>query len=280
MEVVPVAFESLGVRSMATVVRSDLKVFIDPSAALGPTRYGLPPHKLELQALAEAKKRIREEARDSDILIVTHYHYDHHDPGETFYKDKVVLAKDTGRDINKSQQKRGGYFKEQLPGSCDLRYADGRSFEFKDLQIDFSPPVPHGPPGIRLGYVLMCRLQHEDDVVVYGSDVQGPVDEEATEWIIEAKPRLLIMDGPPTYFLGYKFSAANMERAKANMLRIIEETGCEVILEHHLLRDLKHRERFKEVYETGKARSAAEYRGVEENLLEMRRKELWKGEEK
>jgi len=39
MKIVPVASESLGVRSMATFVEiGKLKVFIDPGAALGPKR--------------------------------------------------------------------------------------------------------------------------------------------------------------------------------------------------------------------------------------------------
>lgn len=276
MKVTPIAFESLGVRGMATYVEAGKKVFIDPSASLGPLRYGLPPHRLEVEALAEAKKRIRSLATGSDILIVTHYHFDHHDPGETFYGGKTVLAKEIGRNINKSQTERGKYFAQQLPKDCILEYADGRTFDFGGLSISFSPPVPHGPAGISLGYVLMCRMEHEGKVLVYTSDVQGPVDEKAADWIVEAKPNLLIIDGPPTYFLGYKFSVENMGRAKANLLRIIKETGCETILEHHLLRDLKYKERFAEVYRTGKVATAAEYLGQENNLLEMRRKELWR----
>ncbi len=45
----PIAFESLGVRSMAIFVETDdLKILIDPSVALGPKRYGLPLHPLEI----------------------------------------------------------------------------------------------------------------------------------------------------------------------------------------------------------------------------------------
>ncbi|MFH1056066.1 MAG: MBL fold metallo-hydrolase [Candidatus Altiarchaeota archaeon] len=277
MKITPVAFESLGVRSMATLVEAGKRVFIDPSAALGPLRYGLPPHELELQALTEAKRRIHEIASGCDILIITHYHFDHHDPGETFYGGKTILAKDTKNKINKSQTERGRYFANQLPEDCKLEYADGREFYFDGLRIRFSPPVPHGPKGINLGYVLMCRIEEGGDVLVYSSDVQGPVDEEATEWIIQARPNLLIMDGPPTYFLGYKFSVENMRKAEENLIHIIDETGCEVILDHHLLRDEKYRERFARVYATGKAKSAAEYLGVENRLLEMDRKRLWGG---
>ena len=52
MKIIPIASDSLGVRSMATYVETkDCKILIDPSAALGPKRYGLPPHNKELEAL-------------------------------------------------------------------------------------------------------------------------------------------------------------------------------------------------------------------------------------
>ncbi|MFH1404231.1 MAG: MBL fold metallo-hydrolase [Candidatus Altiarchaeota archaeon] len=276
MKVTPLAFESMGVRSMATHVEAGgCRITIDPSAALGPLRYGLPPHQMELDALAVAKKRIHDYASKSDILAITHYHYDHHDPGESFYNGKKVLAKDICSMINKSQAERGRYFAQQLPDSRSLEYADGRSFSFGDVKIEFSPPAPHGPPGIRLGYVIMCSISHGNDVLVHASDAQGPVDDAARDWIIDSKPTLLVMDGPPTYFLGYKFSQANLMKAECNLLEILDETGCMLILEHHLLRDLKHRERMPRIYSTGIPRTAAEYVGVEDNLLEARRKELW-----
>jgi len=275
MDVVPLAFESLGVRSMATLVEAEMKVLVDPSAALGPLRYGLPPHPAEIEALTAAKRRIHEAALASDILVITHYHFDHHDPGESFYGGKTVLAKDIGSKINKSQTERGKYFAAQLPKDCSLLYADGKTFEFGGMKISFSQPFPHGPAGINLGYVIMCRIESEGEVIVHTSDVQGPIEDGARDWIIDAGPDILVVDGPPTYFLGYKFSVGNMEKAKSNLLRIISETGCETILDHHLLRDLKHRERFAEVFAAEKAKSAAEYVGVENNLLEMRRKELW-----
>jgi len=278
MKVVPVAFDSLGVRSMASLVEAGgKKVFIDPSAALGPIRYGLPPAGVELQALDEAKKAIREIALQSDILIVTHYHYDHHDSDEDFYKNKVVLAKSISENINYSQKGRGGYFKKQVENACKLEFADNKSFSFDDVKITFSPPFPHGPEGIRLGFVLMCCIECKKEKILFASDCQGPVSEQARDWIIERKPDLLVMDGPPTYLLGYKFSVQNLEKAKENMLAIMKETNAKVILDHHLLRDLNYRKHYAEVFDTGKAFTAAEFLGKENNMLEAHRKELWKG---
>ena len=56
MKIIPLAFDSLGVRSMATGVETDLRIIIDPGAALGPSRYNLPPSKIELQRLEELSK--------------------------------------------------------------------------------------------------------------------------------------------------------------------------------------------------------------------------------
>jgi predicted metallo-beta-lactamase superfamily hydrolase len=61
MKIIPIASDSLGVRSMATYVETkDCKILIDPSAALGPKRYGLPPSIIEIEALKKIKKKINE----------------------------------------------------------------------------------------------------------------------------------------------------------------------------------------------------------------------------
>jgi len=276
MKILPLASESLGVRSLATYVETDShKILIDPSAALGPSRYGLPPAKEELIALEESKKKIKEFARKADILIITHYHYDHYDPDENFYNGKKVLAKDINSKINKSQTERGTVFRDIIKDSCDLIYADNKKFNLDDIEIKFSEPFPHGPVGSRLGFVIMCSIIDKNFKLLFASDTQGPVSDEATGYILNEKPDLLIIDGPPTYFLGYKFSERDFLKSKENLTRISTELNSKIILDHHLLRDLKYKERFKELYETNRVCSMAEYVGLENNLLEAHRKELW-----
>src|SRR5436309_3401591 len=59
VRVIPLAAESLGVRSMATYVEAgDLGILIDPGATLAPARWGLPPADAEWQALRRANDRI------------------------------------------------------------------------------------------------------------------------------------------------------------------------------------------------------------------------------
>lgn len=278
MKVTPIASDSLGVRSMATYVETkDCKIFIDPSAALGPSRYGLPPHPLEIEALDKTKKKISEIAKNCEILVISHYHYDHYDPDESFYDGKRVFAKDIEKSINKSQKQRGEKFRERIEDRCELIYCDDSSERIGSTKITFSPPFFHGPSNVRLGYVIMTTIDDGEKKILHASDVQGPVTEEAKEYIIEQRPDILIMDGPPTIFLGWKFSYKNLEDASKNMMEILDKLNCEVILDHHLLRDLKYKERFPEPYKVGgdRIKTFAEYLGKKNNTLEAHRKQLW-----
>jgi predicted metallo-beta-lactamase superfamily hydrolase len=278
MKIIPVASDSLGVRSMATYIETrDCKIFIDPSAALGPTRYSLPPTRKELDALYKAKQKISEIAKKSDILVISHYHFDHYDPEEDFYRNKKVFAKDISKNINKSQKERGTEFKKIVENICDLQYCDQSEYKIGNTKIVFSPPFFHGPEKVVLGYVLMTTIDDGKKRMLHSSDVQGPVTKDAKEYIIEQKPDLLIMDGPPTIFLGWKFSTKNLQDASDNLVEIIENTGCDVILDHHLLRDLKYKEVFPQPYKKGgrRVKTFAEYLGKENNTLEAHRKELW-----
>ena len=68
----------------------------------------------------------------------------------------------------------------------------------------------------------------------------------------------------------------------ANIKRILSETSVKCIMvEHHFMRDLKYMERIAEVYEYAaekdvKVITAAEYLGRDIDILEARRKELFK----
>jgi hypothetical protein len=281
MKIIPLASDSLGVRSMATYAETrDCKLLIDPSAALGPTRYGLPPAPLELEALQMTKHQIRQIAETCDILTISHYHYDHYDPHETCYNGKKVFAKTIDHNINKSQQQRGTEFKETVKAGCELIYCDDSTYNIGGTQLVFSPPFYHGPEKVRLGFVIMTTIDDGKQRMLHASDVQGPVTKTAKDYIIDQKPDLLIMDGPPTLFLGWKFSRKNLEDASANLVEILEQLNCEVILDHHLLRDLRFKEIFSEPYNVGgkKVKTFAEYLGKENNTLEAHRKKLWEGE--
>jgi len=278
MKIIPISSDSMGVRSMATYVETkDCKILIDPSAALGPKRYNLPPHQKEQEVLFNTKNKISEVANKCDILTISHYHYDHYDPNEVFYKDKKVFAKDINSNINKSQKQRGTDFKKTFEDKCELIYCDDSKHIFGSTELTFSPPFFHGPENVRLGYVIMTTVDDGEKKMLHASDVQGPVTQTAKDYIIDQKPDLLIMDGPPSIFLGWKFSMQNLQDAGDNLVEIIESLKCEVILDHHLLRDLKYREVFPKPYEKygEMVKTFAEYIGKKNNTLEAHRKKLW-----
>jgi len=284
LKVKPLAFDSFGVRSMATFVETDdIAVLIDPGVSLAPRRYNLPPHPIEEQRMSETWADIKEHAARSDVLVVTHYHYDHHDPEEPeIYKNKIVYLKHPKEKINKSQEKRASYFMDKLkeipPKSIDI--ADGKEFKHGSTIIKFSPPVYHGT-NPKLGYVVEVSISCGGEKVVFTSDVEGPSVAEQAEFIIHENPDIVILDGPMTYMLGFRYSRKSLALAIENMNRIIKETSAKCILvEHHFMRDLKYKERIAEVYECAaekgvKVITAAEYIGRSIEMLEARRKEFY-----
>ncbi len=293
IKVKPLGFESLGVRSMATLIETpDVTVLVDPGVSLAPKRYGLPPADEEWDALERVRKAIASAADKADVITISHYHYDHHTPfserkydactpedAESLYDGKTLLIKHPEENINRSQAGRAASLLKGLePLDVHVEYADGKTFEFGDTKLRFSPPFPHGPEGTRLGYVLCLSVEHDGDSVVHASDVQGPVEKDALEWILERSPSLVLISGPPLYLLGFRFPKAALESAVENMIELAKATDT-LLLDHHVVRQKGYRERLKDVYEAGNVISAAEALGTEETPLEAYRRELHEGEE-
>ena len=276
MKITPIAFDSLGTRSMATCVETkDVKVLIDPGTALAPKRYGLPPHPKEVARMNEHQGQIKKSAKQADILIVTHYHYDHHDPDDAgIYEGKIVFLKHPKENINRSQMRRSQYFLEKLGDlPKEIIYSDGREFAYKNTRIKFSAPMSHGMHD-RLGYVTEVLVDDGKARFLHTSDVLGPCTKEQTEFIIKEKPDILFADGPLNFTL---------KPAIENLKRIIEECSIEkLVIDHHLLRDLDWKKKITEVFQaaekkgTTKIMTAAEYAGKENDLLEAKRKELYR----
>ena len=280
MKIIPLAFDSMGTRSMATFVETkDVKALIDPGVALAPARYGLPPHPIEIRRMEEQWAEIKKRATQADILIVTHYHYDHHDPEDTsIYKGKTVFLKNPVENINMSQAKRSKYFLEKLEGlPREIIYSDGKEYTRGKTRIKFSAPMSHGLND-RLGYVTEVLIEDigAGKRFIHTSDVLGPSTREQAEFIIREKPDILYTDGP-MYF--------SVSPAIENLKRIIEECSIEkLVIDHHLLRDANWRAKIGEVFRVAeekggtKVMTAAEFAGKENDLLEAKRKELYRME--
>jgi len=247
----PLAFESLGVRSMCTLVSTkDVSVLLDAGVALGP-RFRLMPHPREYEALANARQRIEEAALNAEVVTVSHYHNDHHTPGylepvwlgsspasaEKIYSGKLVLVKDARQKVNTSQRRRGWMFRQSVGKLASrLEVADGQSFDFGRTRLRFPGPVPHGEDGTELGWVLPCVVERSREKVMFAPDAQGPVSQDTVKLILAEEPDLLVTSGPPTYLRGFKIGDDFFQTALSNMQVIVEKVET-VVVDHHLLRD-------------------------------------------
>lgn len=286
MKILPVAFDSIGVRSMATLVRTENHcIFIDPAVALAPRRFGLPPTELELYAESLARERIKRAAKKCDVIFVSHYHYDHHPKPsdnelyEAVFTDKVVFAKNPNENVNFSAKRRGYIFTKKVRPICKALYwADDVFYD----DLEFSPAVWHGNEGSKVGFVVMLHVYNKAMSLVYGSDAQNLADNKAKEWVIEKKPDLLIVDGFPTNFIGWRISQEKFEMATKNLIDVLERSSVKkIILEHHALRDLDYRKKltliFKKAEEINiEIQTFAEFIGLDNLFLEGHRKEIVK----
>jgi len=284
MNVLPLASDSMGVRSQSTFVETkDIRIIIDPGVALGPSRYGLSPHPLEFEKLEELTQVIKNYMKISDVLLITHYHYDHFMPGEPeLHRNKILLIKHPKENINYSQQNRSRDFLEEIDElPKKIKYADGKEFNFNKTIVRFSDAVWHGPEKSKVGKVVMVSVYDGNEKLVYGSDAQGPLTDRQVNWIIKEDPDIVILDGPPTIFIGWRMGKWILDKSIENEIKILEKTKVKtMILDHHLVRDLHYKEKIKPVIE--KARklnknliTAAELAGKTPNFLEARRKELY-----
>jgi len=297
IKVVPLADESLGVRSMCTFVETpDVKLLLDAGVSLGPFRLGFPPHPREYKALKAARKRIAEAAEKTDIVTISHYHFDHHTPSYTdwfqnwssdetarqIYEGKIVLAKSFRDKVNFSQRHRGWVFANTGGKYAErLEYVDGKEYTFGETQIRFSEPVVHGEQNSELGWLIMTTIKHDNEQVLFTSDVQGPMHSGTLTTILKENPTVAIIGGPPTYLTGL-VRQESIQLGLTNLEEIAKSFPI-TVLEHHILRQDDWRELTKPVFETAaKAEhsvcTAAEFLKKENSLLEARRKQLFETE--
>lgn len=282
-----IAFESLGVRSQATFIQTkEYTIFIDPSAALAPSRYGLPPHVAEVEKLLEIFDKIEELIKDSDILIFTHYHYDHHDPGRfidpILYKDKIIFIKDPRNNINVSQRIRASRFLKVLVGNAKaLHIADGASISMGNTTIRFSNPLPHGESS-NLGYVVAICIADDDKTILYTSDIEGGPKENHKELLDLCKADIAVIDGPPIYLLGYKYSENSLRLSIEFIISLLNLESIKlIVLDHHLCREIGYKEKLAQIFEKAEMlgkhiKTAAEFMGLKPLFLEAMRRNLYK----
>jgi hypothetical protein len=275
---------------------SDIRVLLDAGVSLCPKRFGLPPHPIEFKAIEDSRRRIAEAAEKTEIVTLSHYHFDHHTPSyedwlgnwtaanETarqIYEGKTVLIKNSKENINYSQRRRGWMFQKTGGKYAEkLEIADGKAFIFgKDTILRFSEPVFHGLENSALGWVLMTTIEYKDEKFMFAPDVQGPMSNRTLEIINEEKPQLIMIGGPPLYLSGFKVDENQIKAGLENLERVVKIVP-NVILEHHILRNEDWRERIETVFDASqkvgcKILTAAEFLGKGNTFLEAKRKRLF-----
>lgn len=249
IEVLPIGAESLGVRSLCTMVKTpDVSLVLDPSAALA-KRYGLEPHPLEYKELMRVLKEIRTASRSADILSISHYHFDHVRPGfknclynlssrgerRDMFQGKTVLAKDNRDNINASQRRRAYYFQKDVGDFVDsIEWADGRVFTYGETSLTFSEPLPHGKDGSFLGFVLSTTIKHGASRVLFAPDVQGPISRTSLDYMLRQDTDFAIVGGPPTYLS--KFTDTEEASSLFGLTQLAMSTPV-LIVDHHNMRD-------------------------------------------
>jgi predicted metallo-beta-lactamase superfamily hydrolase len=295
LKIIPLAFESLGVRSMCTFVQTDQGILIDPGTSIAPKRFKLSPSKPEFEALKESRRKILEYANKSSIITISHYHHDHFTPFEPnkflesssqaaykIYSGKKLFLKNPQKNINKNQASRAKKLLQNLETTDvdEINYSDGHEFQIGDTNLKFSPALPHGGDNGPLGYIAGCSITYKGEKLLHASDVQGPISNIALEYILSESPDKLILSGPPLYLLGYVLSSKDLKKAKSNLEEICQKVP-QVVVDHHLLRSKNGLGFIKEISKTTNSKiiPASLILEKEPILLESERKKLYKPSE-
>ncbi len=284
MQVFPIACESLGTRATChLVITDDTVILIDASVALGPRRYGLPPHPLEVAMSYFCRQIILEAAAIADHVTITHYHADHYSLPWTrvyefsseeiatrIYRNKIVWAKNTDT-VNYNQKRRAYWLWKQK--NLDVRPADGASHKIGNTVIQFSEPLYHGTPKTKMGTVVAVSISDSNKKWLYTSDVSGPGDKSILKFIRQEEPDYVVVDGPASYHP--RVSKEEVAQGLQNLANIYDLVPS-VVVEHHFLRATDWKQVLKEQVgvDHQKILTFADYAKTPNVLLEQDRKKL------
>ncbi len=280
MRIEIIGAESLGVRSLCTVIKTkDRNIVIDPGIALGFKRHGLLPHPVQVTVCEKIRRLIIESVKNATDIVISHYHGDHHplvnaNPYQLSAKKLIntfpharFWTKGTN-DLSANQINRARALSKHL--GRILPVAEGKS----NGPLCFSFPVPHGEQNGPGGSVMMTKVEECGEIFVHASDIQM-LNNDAIDQIIAWKPNIIIASGPPVYL--QSLSLEKQEYAMQRTLRLAKKVDT-LILDHHLMRS-KEGEQWLDhvsamVSPEHKVICAADFMGIPRNLLEAERV-LW-----
>jgi predicted metallo-beta-lactamase superfamily hydrolase len=273
--------ESLGVRGLSCSVElKNRKIFIDPGIALGLYRYRLLPHPFQIAVGTGIRKRILEELESASDVVISHFDGDHcplREPNPyqlglhqatNSLKDCRIWAKGPDKSSPKQQRRRKD-LTERI--RRDLPDAEG----MEDDSLRFSLPVPHGRPSVGEHTVMMTRIEEDGEIFVHASDIQL-TDAETIEKILDWKPDIVLVSGPPLYRYSSSSLQTLSEGAWRNALSLSENIDV-LIIDHHVLRSGEGIEWLEKLKRKAKGDilCAADFMKREPIFLEAWRKELY-----
>ncbi len=271
--------ESLGVRGLCSVAQlKNRKIVIDPGIALGWSRQGFLPHPFQIAIGAGIRKHIIDELKDATDVIISHFDGDHcpllrpnpYQLGIEEVKDSLshcrLWAK--GPDQCPSTQNKR---REELAESLNQALLNAESS--KEGPLSFSVCVPHGQQEER--GVMMSRIEEDEETFVHASDIQL-LNDNVIEIILNWKPDIVFVSGPPLYHYVLPSHDAQRKRAWENALRLSEQVGT-LIIDHHLLRSEEGVAWLEKLKRTARHHiySAADFMERTPLFLEAWRKELY-----
>ncbi|MFQ5712129.1 MAG: MBL fold metallo-hydrolase [Candidatus Geothermarchaeales archaeon] len=111
----PVWFDSLGAKSSCVLVKThDVSILIDPGAAVMQPSYPASDEE-KVDWLEEAEVAIKDASGEAEVVVISHYHYDHFtDFDEELYDGKTLFVKSPNEYINDSQRRRAERFLDNL----------------------------------------------------------------------------------------------------------------------------------------------------------------------
>lgn len=278
MDIEYVAFDSMGVQGACfRVMAGDDRVIVDPGLSIEMDTFPLSESE-RMYLRSDHKLAVKKKAKKSNILAISHYHYDHYteEPDRKIYGRKQMLVKSPDEDINDEQRHRANELLSQVRDVADeIEYADGQTYYFDRFKLQFGDPLWHGAADTEMGKVVPLLFEDNSSGrrVLYTSDMDGPVEDDGLDWIKAKDPDVLIHNGAPTYMLDFVLGYEEYARGVLNLIEIIEDvTPSKIVLDHHLLRDYRYRDLYRAAFDAARDNgvtitTAAEEQGDKPRVL-------------
>ena len=283
MQVIPLAADSMGVRSMATFVETKtVRLLIDPGAVVAERRFGLSPHPLETACLDCCRERISLFAKSAHAIIITKYDVEHFSPDRPEWAaNKRLIVKNPNLHVRPEIRTFAFEFLKTVRNNAsEIVFADGMSFTFGKTKLTFSESFALDPQE-KTGGAILLAVEDDEEAFMYSSGIRGVYPDGAVAFLSSRPSTLIYLDGPLTQQSDRTAPKIPVGLMFKRVKKIILDSATpRVILDHHLLRDPRWRQRVEPLVQLALEKgivlqTAAEYRGEEIMELEARRKTLY-----